>query len=85
MWRYLLTAIGFPLPFVLIFSAVPACLFGLAVLLFRMFLLRGVSWRAAVVFPAFWVTLEYLNNVASPHGTFPNLGYSQMDFLPCCS
>ena len=81
MWYYLLTNFATP-PLVLIFSAVPACLFGLDVLLYRGFLLRGALWKAALVFPAFWVAFEYLNNVASPNGTFPNMGYSQMDFLP---
>jgi len=82
MWDYLLTAIALPLPLVLLISAVPACLFGLAVLLFRRFILRGTLWREALAFPAFWVTLEYLNNVTSAHGTFPNMGYTQMGFLP---
>jgi len=82
MWRYLLMAIALPLPLVLVFSAVPACLFGLAVLLFRRFILRGALWKAALAFPTFWVTFEYLNNVSSPHGTFSNTGYTQMDFLP---
>jgi apolipoprotein N-acyltransferase len=82
MWHYLLRAIELPLPLVLLSSLIPACLFGAGVLLFRMFLLRRSAWRAACVFPMFWVTLEYLNNVTSPNGTFPNLGYSQMDFLP---
>jgi apolipoprotein N-acyltransferase len=82
MWRYLLTAIGVPPLLVLILSIVPACMFGLAVLLFRGFVVRGAVWRGAIAFPALWVTFEYLNNVTSPHGTFPNLGYSQMDFLP---
>ena len=81
MWHYLLTAIVLPLPLVVIFSVVPACLFGLGVLLFRRFILRGALGKAALAFPAFWVTLEYLNNLASPNGTFPNMGYSQMDFL----
>ncbi len=82
MWHYLLRAIEVPLPLVLLLSLVPACLFGLAVLLFRGFVLRGALWRAVLVFPAFWVTFEYLNSLASPHGTFPNIGYTQMDFLP---
>ena len=82
MWHYLLSAIALPLPLVLILSAAPACLFALAVLLFRRFILRGAPWKAALAFPVFWVTCEYLNNVLSPHGTFSNLGYSQMDFLP---
>lgn len=82
MWFYLVTAISIPIPLVLLFSAVPGCFFGLAVLLFRRFLLRGDPWKAALSFPVFWVTFEYLNNVTSPHGTFSNLGYTQMDFLP---
>jgi len=82
MWFYLLAAISIPIPLVLLLSVVPSCFFGLAVLLFRRFILRGDLWKAALLFPAFWVTLEYLNNVSSPHGTFPNLGYTQMDFLP---
>ncbi|HMD69928.1 MAG TPA: nitrilase-related carbon-nitrogen hydrolase [Bryobacteraceae bacterium] len=82
MWFYALTAILLPIPIVLLFSAVPSCFFGLGVLLFRRFLLRGDPWRAALSFPAFWVTCEYLSYVSSPNGTFPNLGYTQMDFLP---
>lgn len=82
MWPYLLSVVSIPAPIVLLFSAVPGCVFGLAVLLFRRFILRGEVWRAAVSFPALWVTFEYLSNTASPHGTFPNLGYSQMDFVP---
>jgi apolipoprotein N-acyltransferase len=82
MWHYLLAAIDLPLPIVLAASAVPACLFGLAALLFRRFLVRGSLWKAALVFPTFWVTCQYVNNLASPHGTFSNIGYSQMDLLP---
>jgi apolipoprotein N-acyltransferase len=82
MWAYLLTALEMPVVLVLLLSVIPACLFGLPVLLFRRFILRGDLWKAALSFPVFWVTLEYLNNVTSPHGTFSNLGYTQMDFLP---
>src|SRR5579863_981308 len=82
MCFYLLTAISIPIPLVLLLSIVPSCFFGLGVLLFRRFVLRGDLWKAALSLPAFWVTYEYLNNVSSPHGTFPNLGYTQMDFLP---
>jgi len=81
-WRYMLKFIELPLHLVLIFSILPSLLFGVAVLLFRRFAVRGALWRAALVFPAFWVSLEYLNNITSPHGTFSNLGYTQMDFLP---
>jgi apolipoprotein N-acyltransferase len=81
MWRYMLTNFT-PLPLLLVFSIVPACLFGVAVLLFRGFILRGDQWKAVLAFPTFWVTLEYLNNTTSVHGTFSNLGYTQMDCLP---
>src|SRR5262249_45898151 len=82
MWHYLLSALVMPLPLVLVLSVVPACLLGVAVLLFRTFILGGAPWRAVLAFPTFWVTAEYLNNVTSRHGTFPNMGYTQMDFLP---
>ncbi len=59
-----------------------ACLFGLGVLLFRGRILRGKIWQAVLLLPAFWVTVEYLVSVASVHGTFGNMGYSQMNFLP---
>ena len=82
MWHYLLTAIELPFPLVLVLSVIPACFFGLGVLLFRRFVVRGSLWKAAFALPTFWVTCEYVNNVTSPHGTFPNLGYTQMDLLP---
>ena len=37
----------------------------------------GLGW-----FPSFWVCYEFLSETASPHSTFGNLGYSQMNFLP---
>jgi len=82
LWHYMTREIALPLPIVFLASAVPACFFGLAVLLFRRFILRGALWRAALVFPASWVTYEYLNAIISPHSTFGSLGYTQMDFLP---
>ena len=82
MWPYFLKAIALPIPIVLLFSAGPSWLFGSAVLLFRAFIRRGKPGKAALSFPAFWVTFEYVLNVTSRNGTFPNLGYTQMDFLP---
>ncbi|HXY52178.1 MAG TPA: nitrilase-related carbon-nitrogen hydrolase [Terriglobales bacterium] len=82
MWHYLLVAIALPLPLVLVLSVIPGCLFGLGVVLFRKFLVRDSLWKAALAFPTFWVTCEYVNNVTSPHGTFPNMSYTQMDLLP---
>jgi apolipoprotein N-acyltransferase len=71
-----------PLPIALIVLLVPALFFAVVVLLFRSFVLRGMLLRAALAVPASWVALEYLSEVRSPHGTFGNISYSQMDFLP---
>ena len=82
LWPYLLRSIRLPIILVVILSTVPACIFGLAVLLFQRFARRGALWKAALIVPAVWVSFEYLIAFASPHGTFGNLGYTQMDCLP---
>ncbi len=82
MWRYFLKALEMPLAIVLVLSVIPALLFGLVALSFRRFAVRGALWHAALIVPAFWVTIEYINYATSRHGTFPNLAYTQMDFLP---
>jgi apolipoprotein N-acyltransferase len=72
------------LPFVAwlgIFGAVAAVAAG-AVLLFRALALRGAWWSAVVAFPAAWVTLEYVRNLSTPHGTAGSLAYTQLKFLP---
>jgi apolipoprotein N-acyltransferase len=79
-WAYL--ALVVPL-WVSILNAVgPACIFGLAVLLFRNRLLKGQAVQAALIVPAFWVAYEYVSEAISVHGTVGNLSYSQMNFLP---
>ena len=35
-----------------------------------------------MAFPAAWVSAEYLLNLISPHGTWGNLSYTQLNFLP---
>jgi apolipoprotein N-acyltransferase len=82
LWHYLLEVLGLPLLLVVIFSILPGCLFGFAVLLFRRFALGGAVWKAPMACASFWVSCEYLNNLGSPHGTFSNLSYTQMDCLP---
>lgn len=59
-----------------------ACVFAAGVLLFRMAVVRGKIWPAALVFPAFWASFELAVAMLSIHGTFGNISYSQMDFLP---
>ena len=79
-WSYL--AVVIPLWLSILNSVGPACIFGLAVLLFRNRMLKGHAVQAALIYPAFWVAYEYIGETLSVHGTIGNLGYSQMNFLP---
>ncbi len=82
MWHYLLELIRLPIFVTVLASVIPALIFGIAVYLFRVFIRKGALWRASVALPMVWVTYEFLNALTSPHSTFGNLGYSQMNFLP---
>ena len=82
MWHYLRSLLGVPIVAVLLSFIIPACFFGLAVLAFRAFVRRGALWQAVFAFSSIWVAFEYLAETFSPHSTFGNLGYTQMDCLP---
>jgi apolipoprotein N-acyltransferase len=79
-WAYL--ALVVPLWISILNSVAPACIFGIAVLLFRNRVLKGHVVQAVLIVPALWVAYEYINAAISVHGTIGNLGYSQMNFLP---
>ncbi|MBD8871850.1 nitrilase-related carbon-nitrogen hydrolase [Rhodanobacter sp. DHB23] len=81
-WHYLHGVIGLPLPFVLQAIAGPALVFMLVALLHRRLLLGGRTIAAALAPAALWVAVEYASSQVSPHGTFGNIAYSQMDALP---
>ena len=81
-WAYLHRQLELPIGIFVLFAVVSATVFGLGVLLARTFLLRRSLWLSALALPAVWVTYEYFNSVASPHSTFGNLAYTQMNFLP---
>ncbi len=82
MWHYLRALLGVPVVVALLSFIVPGCFFGLAVLAFRAFVRRGALWKAVIAFPAIWVAYEYAAEITSPHSTFGNLGYTQMDCIP---
>jgi apolipoprotein N-acyltransferase len=82
MWHYLVGVIQLPLIVAVLAFLFPAVIFGIAVHLFRVFIRKGAVWRASFAFPAAWVAYEFLYALTSPHSTFGNLGYSQMNFLP---
>jgi apolipoprotein N-acyltransferase len=80
LWHYL-RLVGVPaVAWFSIFGTV-ALIFAAAVLAFRALVHRGAPWSALVVLPAIWVSLEYLRNLTTPHGTAGSLAYSQLHFL----
>ena len=82
MWNYLAHELGLPRPLIIASLVIPAVLFGLGVLFVRTLIRQGLLGAAALALPVYWVTIEYLAAVSSPHSTFGNLGYTQMDCLP---
>src|SRR4029079_6466991 len=80
--NYLKRVVELPLRIVILAFVIAAVVFGLGVLFTRSFLRRGSLFLAAFAFPVYWVTCEYLTAIASPHSTWGNLAYTQMDFLP---
>ena len=66
----------------ILYFVVPAVVFGLGVLFVRGFVRRGSLFLASLALPVYWVAYEYLSAVASPHSTWGNLAYTQMNCLP---
>jgi apolipoprotein N-acyltransferase len=81
-WDYLRHVVELPLRTIMLFFLIGAVIFGLAVLFMRSFLRRGLLFLATLAFPVYWVTCEFLNALASPHSTWGNLAYTQMNCLP---
>ena len=81
-WNYVRHAIELPPPVSILYFVVPAVVFGLGVLFARGFIRRGSLFLASLALPAYWVAYEYLTETTSPHGTWGNLAYTQMNFLP---
>ena len=82
LWSYLTKTLGAPASVWLAVTAVVAVVFVAGTLLFRALVLRGAVWSAMLALPSIWVTLEYLRNLATPHGSAGSLAYSQLRFLP---
>ncbi|MGH9471071.1 MAG: nitrilase-related carbon-nitrogen hydrolase [Terriglobia bacterium] len=78
MWTYE-RQLGMPLWLVLFLLIIPAVAAGFAVLLFRAFLRRGNLWLAVVSWPCVWVAYEFIMSLT---GTYGDVAYTQMRFLP---
>jgi apolipoprotein N-acyltransferase len=81
-WNYVRHAIELPPQVTVLYFLVPAVVFGFGVLFVSSFLRRGSLFLASLALPVYWVAYEYLTATASPHSTWGNLAYTQMDCLP---
>jgi apolipoprotein N-acyltransferase len=81
-WNYVRHEIELPPQITVLYFAVPAVVFGLGVLFVRSFIRRRSLFLASLAFPVYWVAYEYLTAMASPHSTWGNLAYTQMNCLP---
>jgi len=81
-WNYVTHAIELPPHITILYFVVPAVVFGFGVLFVRSFIRRGSLFLASLAFPVYWVAYEYLAATASPHSTWGNLAYTQMNCLP---
>jgi apolipoprotein N-acyltransferase len=81
-WNYVRHEIELPPQITVLYFLVPAVVFGFGVLFVRSFIRRGSLFLASLGFPVYWVAYEYLTAMASPHSTWGNLAYTQMNCLP---
>jgi apolipoprotein N-acyltransferase len=81
-WNYVRHGIELPLQITILYFLVPALVFGFGVLFVGSFILRGSLFLTSLAFPVYWVAYEYLTEMASPHSTWGNLAYTQMNCLP---
>ena len=84
MWHYL-RLVGVPVvAWLSIFGSV-AVIFAAAVLAFRALVRRGAPWSALLALPAIWVSLEYIRNLTTPHGTAGSLASRSSTSLLSCN
>jgi apolipoprotein N-acyltransferase len=81
VWSYN-RIVGVPLWLALVAVIAPALVFAGIVLFHRSFILRGQLVRAAFALPILWTAFEYLIEFKSPHSTWGNFGYTQINVLP---
>src|SRR5438045_8380169 len=81
LWKHLAYGIGLPWPLIVVSFLIPAIVFALGVLFVRSFLRRGPLLLAAIAFPFYWVSYEFLSASLSPHSTYGKLDYTRMEYL----
>jgi len=81
-WHYLHDVVRLPLPVCLLAVFMPALLMLPPILLWRALVRAGRPISATLSLPLAMTGLAWLAAATSPHGTFGNVAYSQMDALP---
>lgn len=81
-WGFLHDRIGMPLAMALTFLVLPALGFCLAVAAWRYALQRGAPLRAALAYAGVLVGAGFAMQRLSPHATWGDLAYTQLDCLP---
>ena len=78
-WHYIHDFIKLPLAVLLVQLTLVAVIFALIVLLYRRLALRGQIVGAMFAVPLVWTALSFAVAATSPHGTWGDLAYTQMD------
>ena len=78
-WHYIVDVLGMPPLALALVAATVAVTMTAVVLLFRALALRGRPLAAAFAAPLAGTGLAWLGAAQSPHGTFGNIAYTQMD------
>ena len=81
-WVYLHDYIRLPLPVVIVSATLMAAIFTAVVLLYRRLALRGQLFAAMFSVPLLWTAIAFGSAAASPHGTWGDIAYTQMNALP---
>jgi apolipoprotein N-acyltransferase len=81
-WDYVTHAMELPPQIAVLYFLTPPVVFGLGVLFVRSFIRRGSLFLGSLALPVYWVAYEYLTATTSPHSTWGNLAYTQMNCLP---
>lgn len=77
---YLLTVL--PVAVAILFTLLLPLVFATVLVAGRRIILRSSHWSSAFVFPALWVSFEYLMFLFSRDGTAGSIAYTQSNFLP---
>jgi apolipoprotein N-acyltransferase len=81
-WNYDRNYIELPVAVMALAILAPSFVFALAVLLYRIFVVRDRCFLGALAFPSLWVGFEFALQRLSPHSTWGSLAYTQVDCLP---